>query len=1253
MKKTKVPVLLHENIYTLTDLLDQACEKFADRVFLRYERNDSIYDVTYRHLGAECHAFAMWAAETGRKVGHPIKVGLLGSAGPHYIALMFGLMAGGAVSVPLDVQLDFETLSDNLNRSDVDVLFYNWDFARRIQGIEDRCPALSAIYCLQQGKNVPCSEDILTEYATVPYVKPDTKPEDLAMILFTSGTTGKGKGVMLSHGNLTDNVFNDDEPGDPSEDTCLNVLPIHHVFCITCDILLTARYGGNVALNPELSKIAQGIQHFQPTVIRMVPMLAKALYNRIQSLMTANPGMTGREAAHQVLGHRLNRLVCGGGYLAPELANHYYELGIPVQQGYGMSECSPKISVPDWTRTDKIASVGHLVQRCEVRVIDGEIQVKSPSVMMGYYKDPENTKAALTEDGWLRTGDLGYLDEDNFLYLTGRVKNLIILSNGENVAPEELENMFVDEPLAEDVLIYGDNDMICAEIYPNFKYAEDHGIRDVEAAVEEVVQKINEKLPSYKRILRSHSRKKPFKKTSSKKIIRSAFFEELKQTKETREVMRLPETDIQKTLYEIAAAQLGHRDFGTDMDFYEAGLDSMGSIMLLSSIYDALKLSMTLDDLVKHPTVLELEKLYHEKMNAETIDYSVRKVYPLTTLQMYFAYVMRGNTTSNLPFCWKLDPDVDLDRLVQAIKDLFDVHPEMKDIIQKDENGVYMNFRDDSRAVEIPVIDMTEAQWQEEFPTMVKPFMYEQGELLYHTCIVRTEENRYFFFDLAHIIGDGMSLNVIFEDLNRLYLGEKLEFEGYSYYEYVLDYKAKDAAGMRGKNIEYFMDLTKDFRVRKSILTRRDCYDLAHGHNAKLRDHFYQISRSKLKGYCQKFGVSENVLFLSAFNYCIGLFMNETDTLSSSIHSGRTDSRWNRLVGPLFLTYMYRQTEKPHEKVAAFLKRNADQIMETMRCYISVQHPDEMFFQYQGEILNLDTIGGLPAEKQPISLDSLPFHLMIMSDWRGYYYELRYWENRFDREQLQVFMSVYESVVAAMMTVESVDQIRRQLPETIYPKHYELRVGDLDRALSIVRKSRLLNNMTEDQRVKVYVLNDHLEKKPFGGWGRLYIKDVKFKEATAVYKNPFGEGKIYETPYTARILPDGSINLLENGGRTIMAERTMGRSFPNLYAMEKTLKTVPGVKDASAYVFYGENSVFYLTADLTLTEEAAAKRAEAIAKATAEAKAAQAADADAAQAAQDLQAAVAAADPFSVEKMAALCQAKIGAGNVPQLIKIV
>ena len=1178
-----------ENTHTIADLVRNACEDYDDRVFLRYERNDSIYDVTYRHLAGECRAFAAWAKDRKNELGHPLKAGLLGSASSHYIALMLGLMAGGAVAVPLDIQLDFETLADNLNRSDVDVLFYDWDYESRIRGIGERCPKLSEIRCLQQGKNVLCSEDILVNYLDVPYKKADIRPEDLAMILFTSGTTGKGKGVMLSHRNLIDNTFNYEEPEGADKDTCLNVLPIHHVFCITCDILTTARYGGNVALNPEIAKISRSIQHFQPTVIRMVPMMAKALYNRIQSVSAANPGMTCKEAARQVLGHRLKRIVCGGGYLTPELAERYLALGIPIAQGYGMSECAPKISVPDWSRTDKAASVGRLVDRCQVRIVDGEIQVKSPSVMMGYYNDPENTRAALTDDGWLRTGDLGRLDEENFLYLTGRKKNLIILANGENVAPEELENKFVDEPLTEDVLIYGADDMICAEIYPNYKYADDEGIRDVKNAVEELVQKVNAALPGFKRILRVHVRKKPFKKTSSKKIIRAAFFEELKQKKEAENTKKLPENEIQNTIYELAAAQLGHRDFGTDTDLGEAGLDSLGCVMLLSALYEGLQLSLTLDDLMQHRSVLALEALYNERKNAETPEYSPRSIYPLTTVQLYFAYVMRGNTTSNLPFCWKLDEDVDTDRLIRSVKALFELHPEMKDIIQQDTDGVYKNFRDDSRPVEIPVIDMSEKEWQETFQSMVAPFMYTPGELLYHIGIYRTEVNRYFFFDLAHALGDGMSLNVIFEDLNRLYAEDRPEDvkpEKYTFYEYILDEQAKDQAGLRQKNIEYYTDLMKNFRVRKSILTRRDCYDLENGRNATLRNHFYQLSRSRLQGYCQKFGVSENVVFLTAFNYCIGLFSNETDTVSSSIHSGRTDSRWNRLVGPLFRTYFYRQTERPHEKVSDLLKRAGDQILQTMRCYISTQHPDEMFFQYQGDILNIDSIGGRPAAKQPIHLDSLPFHLMIMCDWRGYYYELRYWENRFDREQLEVFMTAYEAVVMAMMQVNSVDEIRPKLPETIYPKHYELRKGELERALSVVRKNRLMPEIPEDSRLKVYVLDEALQKKPFGAWGRLYIRDQEFPDMTASYKNPFGEGRICETPYTARILPDGSLDLLEHSGRTIMAERTMGRSFPNLYAMEQALLTCPGVTSAECFVSYGGNNALQLTAELELDDAA-------------------------------------------------------------------
>ena len=139
-------------------------------------------------------------------------------------------------------------------------------------------------------------------------------------------------------------------------------------------------------MNRDMKKLAEHILLFEPTVIRMVPMMAKALYNRIAILNRQHPEIPIRKVKEQVLGTRLHKIISGGGYLAPDLAANYQRLGIAIAQGYGMSECSPKISSPDWTRPDKIASVGRIVDRCQVRIVDGEIQVKSPSVMMGYYK---------------------------------------------------------------------------------------------------------------------------------------------------------------------------------------------------------------------------------------------------------------------------------------------------------------------------------------------------------------------------------------------------------------------------------------------------------------------------------------------------------------------------------------------------------------------------------------------------------------------------------------------------------------------------------------------------------------------------------------------------------------------------------------------------------------------------------------------------------------------------------------------------
>lgn len=1169
-------MITRENTKTIYDLVCSARDSHGDHVFLRYEDNDVIYEVTYRQFVADCMAVAAWAQEKSQELGHRVRVGLLGGSGHHYLAVMLGVMASGSVIIPMDVQMDADTFCDCVSRSDEDVLFYDWDYRTLAEEAGSRCPALEECISLQHGRHVACSDNILKNYAGR-QVENLAKPEECAMILFTSGTTGRGKGVMLSHGNLIDNVFCTTDTEHPENEIYLNVLPMHHVFCINGDVLIVIRYGSTLCLNRDMTKLAAHILLFEPTVMRMVPMMAKGLYNRIAIMSRQQPGKSLFQIKEEVLGKRLHKVVSGGGYLAPELAANYSRLGISIAQGYGMSECSPKISAPDWNRPDKVASVGKLVEGCQVRIVDEEIQVKSPSVMMGYYKEPDKTAEAITEDGWLCTGDIGYLDEEGFLYLTGRKKNLIILSNGENVAPEQLENLFEDERLIEDILVFGEDDAICAEVYPNFKYAEAANISDIEGTVQEIIKKHNQKLPSYKRIMQCRIREVPFAKTSSKKIIRNQYFTKKKEEKEQEAQVRRPENELQVKLYTCVSNVLGHSRFGIDTELYEAGLDSMGSVLLLTDLYNDLKISITLDELMGHASILKLEAVAKEKEGQGRTDYSWRPKYPLTGVQMFFAYVMRGNTTANLPFFYRLDPRVDLRLLKRSVEQVFELHPELKDVIQFDqETGAYMNFRDDWKEVNIPIHHLTDAQWEEEKNGLLRPYTYGPGEPLYHIALYQTETEKYFFMDVAHIMGDGMTMNVLFEDINALYAGKAAVPSEYTYYEYILDEKKRDEEGGREENIRYFTEQMKDLKIRRSILTKKEHRGLDFGINAALRNRFEKINRKKLTAFCHENGVSENVVFLTAYNYCISLFSNEKDTVSTSIHSGRTDSRWNRLAGPLFRTYYFRYTENKEETVAEMLKRSGRQIMETMRCYMSNLHADEMFFQYQGDILNINTIGGYPAERQRIQLDSLPFHLQVFSDDKGYYYELRYWENRFDRQQLQVFMTAVECVAEAMMDEHFARRLKRHLPEELFPKHYFVEAGTINWEAG----SRLITDVSAETMVKAYVLDENCRKKPFGGWGTLYIMDHKPADCVDQITNPYGPGVLYQTSRTARILPDGSIHMLEQGGRIIMTESLTGRHFLDLYRLEDTACQYPGVERAEAYVAYGAGNTMVLTLDV-------------------------------------------------------------------------
>ena len=323
---------------------------------------------------------------------------------------------------------------------------------------------------------------------------------------------------MLSHGNYVDNAFCCDGEATP-EDSLLTVLPIHHVYCYTCDILLALRYGATVCVNDSMMRIPQNLKLFRPTIILLVPMIAATIYKQIKAAAAANPQIPIKAIANDVFGGRLKGIYSGGAYLDPAIINAYSEIGIPIAQGYGMTECSPRISCVNFNEKS-FGDVGIIVNGCEVRTEDGELLVKSPSVMKGYYKDTEETAKTITSDGWLRTGDLGYV-ENNRIFITGRKKNLIILSNGENVSPEELENKFVSVEIVAEVLVYAEDSVITAEVVPNPEYCAGMSEEEIVSQIKSAIDNINKTVSTSKAIRRIRLRKTEFDKTTSKKIRRN------------------------------------------------------------------------------------------------------------------------------------------------------------------------------------------------------------------------------------------------------------------------------------------------------------------------------------------------------------------------------------------------------------------------------------------------------------------------------------------------------------------------------------------------------------------------------------------------------------------------------------------------------------------------------------------------------------------------------------------------------------
>lgn len=499
-------------INNLRDIVAYSAQNYGDQAAYRYKVKKELEDKSYNDVNADSMAVSRGLEALGMKGKH---IALLGTTTYQWIISYFGVTCSASVAVPIDAQLPADAICDLLNRADVEMLIFDTIRADVVPAVKEKCPQIKYIVSMQAETE---ADGILAWKEFVENNRGDYEteidPDQLCTILFTSGTTGVSKGVMLSHRNLADNATALDMK-IPVGTVSMTVLPINHVYCLTMDIIKGMYIGATVCINDSIMRVAKNMKLFQPDMMLLVPLVIESIYSKLKAAGNLIPK---KMLAKQVFGENLKTICSGGAYLDPSYVEKFAEYGITILQGYGMTECSPVIcNNVEWD--NRIGSVGKLLPNCEAKIVDDEIWVKGSSVMMGYYKMPEETAETLL-DGWLKTGDLGYVDEDNFVYITGRKKNLIILANGENVSPEEIENQLVKADIVKEVIVREKGTVIQAEIFPDYEYAKKKFIRDIPEKLQEVIDAYNADAPVYKRVLDLVVRETEFEKNTSKKIKR-------------------------------------------------------------------------------------------------------------------------------------------------------------------------------------------------------------------------------------------------------------------------------------------------------------------------------------------------------------------------------------------------------------------------------------------------------------------------------------------------------------------------------------------------------------------------------------------------------------------------------------------------------------------------------------------------------------------------------------------------------------
>ena len=569
------PYVVYKTSRPITDLkhmLNTSVELYGDNVAFRqrFEKDKPFREITYREALDTVNGLGTALIAHGLK-GKRISV--IGENCYQWATSYLAAVCGTGVVVPLDKELSAEELKQLIIEADVSAVLFAKKYEKMFKemmasgdtGLEmlvnfspaDECGegVFSWESLVEEGKK-------LVESGDRSFIDAEIYADEMSVLLFTSGTTGIAKGVMLSHRNICEDLMSAPTILNVNTwDIFFSVLPVHHTYECTCGFLMPLYKGASIAYCEGLKYIVKNLAEVQPTMILAVPLIFESLYNNIMKNVRkqGKEGLVRKVLALnkvtkkvgldlnklllkdilKVFGGRMRVLISGGAAIDPAILQFFNDLGFISVQGYGLTECAPMAALnPDRHKYMRNSSVGHLLPGMEVKIEDknedgiGEICVKGPNVMLGYYNMPEET-AKVIKDGWFHTGDLGYVDDEEFIYITGRKKNVIITANGKNVFPEELEYYLGRSTMVSESMVWAQEDesgqdtVIVATIKPDMEEVEAAIGKDAagdDAQAEKLlwteVDKINENLPFFKKIKKITVRREEFEKTTGKKIKR-------------------------------------------------------------------------------------------------------------------------------------------------------------------------------------------------------------------------------------------------------------------------------------------------------------------------------------------------------------------------------------------------------------------------------------------------------------------------------------------------------------------------------------------------------------------------------------------------------------------------------------------------------------------------------------------------------------------------------------------------------------